>query len=120
MENSTFKLYDYQKYFLDYLIELYGGEYKIVKHFLFFSVGRDNFKVSLLDGSRFNEWSFFHQNKYGNENARHLQLKCRDFEYGLFRCFTHDFNQTYGIPYSPEDFLRFREDAIKYKRGNIQ
>lgn len=116
MTTGSFKLYDYQQYFLDYLIELYGGEYKIVNHFLFFSVGNDTFKVSLLDGSRFNEWSFFHQNKFGNTTARHLQLKCRDFEYGLFKCFTHEFNKTYDIPYSNEDFFRFREDAIKYKR----
>ena len=53
-------LYDYYKYFLNYLILLYGGTYEIQGHILFMTCGDDEFKVSLLDGSRFNEYTFYH------------------------------------------------------------
>ena len=56
-------LYDYHKYFLNYLILLYGGTYKIKDTILFMWCGDDEFHVNLLDGSRFNRYTFFHKNK---------------------------------------------------------
>lgn len=110
-------LYDYHKYFLNYLIQLYGGSYEIQGTILFLTCGNDEFKVNLLDNSRFNKYTFFHKNHY-NRGHFHKQFDCRDLEYGLFRCFTHEFNIKYGIPYNKEDWWRFEKDALKYKLLN--
>ena len=59
-------LYDYHKYFLNYLIALYGGSYEVQGHILFMYAGNDIFKVSLLDGSRFDKFTFFHKNYNAN------------------------------------------------------
>lgn len=111
-------LYDYYKYFLNYLVHLYGGSYEVQGHILFIYCENDIFKVSLLDGSRFNKFTFFHKNYKSNNGYFHKQFDCRDLEYGLFRCFTHEFNIKYGIPYSKEDWWRFEKDALKYKMLN--
>lgn len=108
-------LYDYQKYFLNYLIILYGGTYEIRNTTLFIYVGNDEFHVNLLDGSRFDKYDFFHRNKTTNTKYCHKQLECKDLEYGLFRCFTHGFNKQYGIPYNKEDWWKFEADALRYK-----
>lgn len=107
-------LYDYYKYFLNYLMLLYGGSYEVKDHMLFLYCGNDEFKVSLFDGSRFGKYTFFHKNTT-NKGYFHKQLECRDLEYGLFRCFTHDFGKKYGIPYHLDDWKRFEKDALKYK-----
>lgn len=108
-------LYDYYKYFLNYLIFLYGGSYKLKDTMLFIYCGDDRFHVNLLDGSRFDKYTFYHKNKASNTKYSHKQLECRDLEYGLFRCFTHNFNKKYEIPYDKEDYKRFAKDALKYK-----
>ena len=108
-------LYDYHKYFLNYLIHLYGGSYQIKDHILFMHCGDDMFKVSLLDGSRFNKFTFYHRNHKTNVGHFHKHMDCRDLEYGLYRCFTHDFNIKCGIPYNKEDWKRFEKDALRYK-----
>ena len=59
-------LYDYHKYFLNYLVLLYGGSYEVQGHILFMYSGKDTFKVSLLDGSRFNKFTFFHKFSFKN------------------------------------------------------
>ena len=107
-------LYDYYKYFLNYLIILYGGNYQVDNTILFVRCGSDEFKVSLLDGSRFGKFTFYHRNKAAARGF-HKQLECRELEYGLFRCFTHEFDNTYDIPYDKEDYKRFAKDALKYK-----
>ena len=112
-------LYDYYKYFINYLILLYGGSYKIEGTMLFIYCGSDEFKVNLLDGSRFDKYTFFHKNYKANHGHFHKQLECRDLEYGLYRCFTHEFNYIYGITSGPEDYKRFAKDALKYKILNI-
>lgn len=112
-------LYDYHKYFLNYLITLYGGSYEVQGHILFMYSGNDIFKVSLLDGSRFDKFTFFHKNYKANLGHFHKQFDCHDLEYGLYKCFTHDFNTKYGIPYSTEDWKRFEKDALKYKLLDI-
>jgi hypothetical protein len=108
-------LYDYYKYFINYLILLYGGSYKIEGTILFIYCGSDEFKVNLLDGSRFDKYTFFHKNYKANHGHFHKQLECRDLEYGLFRCFTHEFNYRYEITSNPEDYKRFAKDVLKYK-----
>lgn len=109
-------LYDYHKYFINYLILLYGGSYKIQNSILFIFCGDDEFKVSLLDGSRFDKYTFFHKNNGGTNCGHfHKQFECRELEYGLFRCFTHDFNVKYNIYNHSEDYKRFAKDALKYK-----
>ena len=114
-------LYDYHKYFINYLILLYGGSYKIQNSILFIFCGDDEFKVSLLDGSRFDKYTFFHRNSGGSNYGHfHKQFECRDLEYGLFKCFTHDFNVKHNIYNHPEDYKRFAKDALKYKILNIE
>ena len=108
-------LYDYYKYFLNYLITLYGGSYELQGHMLFMYAGNSIFKVSLLDGSRFNKFTFYHKNYKANLGHFHKQFDCHDLEFGLYKCFTHDFNIKYGIHYSKEDWVRFKEDTLKYK-----
>lgn len=108
-------LYDYYKYFLNYLILLYEGSYIIKGTTLYMYCGNDEFHVNLLDGSRFDKYTFFHRNNVSDKQYCHKQLECRDLEYGLYRCFTHDFNKKYGIPYDKEDYKRFAKDALKYK-----
>ena len=113
-------LYTYHKYFLNYLIHLYGGSYEVQGHILFMYCGDDVFKVSLLDGSRFDRFTFYHKNSSGSNCGHfHKQFECRELEYGLFRCFTHDFNVKYGIYNHKEDWKRFEKDALKYKMLNI-
>lgn len=112
-------LYDYHKYFLNYLICLYGGSFQVHGHILFMYCGDDVFKVSLLDGSRFNRFTFFHGNHKANFGHFHKHLECRDLEFGIFRCFTHSFDNEIGIPYNKEDWRRFKKDALKYKLLNI-
>ena len=73
------------------------------------------FKVSLLDGSRFNRYTFFHKNHVPYDGHFHKHMDCVDLEYGMYRCFTHAFNKKNGIPYSKEDWKRFEKDALKYK-----
>lgn len=111
-------LYDYHKYFLNYLVYLYGGSYKVNGKFLYMYVSDDVFMVNLLDGSRFNKYTFYHQNHAAKKEYFHKQLECRDLEYGIFRCFTHSFNKEYGIPFDKEDWLCFERDALKYKMLN--
>lgn len=108
-------LYDYYKYFLNYLIILYGGTYQVQGTILFMTCGNDEFKVNLLDGSRFDKFTFYHKNRAANQGHFHKQLECRDLEYGLYRCFTHEFNKLYDISYSKEDWWKFEADALKYK-----
>lgn len=112
-------LYDYHKYFLNYLIHLYGGSYKVQGHILFIHCGKDTFRVSLLDGSRFDKFTFYHKNHKFDTDYWHKQFDCHDLEYGLYRCFTHDFNTTYDIPFNKEDWCRFEKDVLKYKLLNI-
>jgi hypothetical protein len=81
--------------------------------------GDDMFKVSLLDGSRFNQFTFFHKNHVPYNGHFHKHMTCRDLEFGIFRCFTHSFDKEIGIPYSKEDWKRFENDALKYKMLNI-
>lgn len=107
-------LYDYYKYFLNYLIYLYGGSYEVKNKFLYMYIDEDVFIVNLLDGSRFNKFTFYHQNHVANKHF-HKQLTCKDLECGIFRCFTHAFNKKYDIPYSKEDWICFEKDALKYK-----
>lgn len=107
-------LYDYYKYFLNYLIYLYGGSYEVKNKFLYMYIDEDVFIVNLLDGSRFNKFTFYHQNHVANKHF-HKQLTCKDLEYEIFRCFTHAFNKKYDIPYSKEDWICFEKDALKYK-----
>lgn len=59
--------------------------------------------------------SCFHKNYKANLGHFHKQFDCHDLEYGLYRCFTHDFNIKYSIPYGKEDWVRFKKDALKYK-----
>lgn len=108
-------LYDYHKYFLNYLVYLYGGSYEVKDSFLCIHSGKDTFVVNLFDGSRFGKFTFYHKNHFGDRKFLHKQIMCRDLEYGIFRCFTHSFNREYGIPYSREDWERFEQDALKYK-----
>lgn len=108
-------LYDYYKYFINYLILLYGGSYKIKNTTLFIYCGSDEFHVNLLDGSRFDKYTFFHKNQAANTQYFHKQFECRDLEFGLYKCFTHDFNKKIGIPFNKEDWWRFEKDALKYK-----
>lgn len=108
-------MFDYHRYFLNYLIILYGGKYEIKNTTLFLYIGNDAFYVNLLDGSRFGKYTFFHKNNATNTKYCHKQLECKDLEYGLFRCFTHEFNKQYEIPYSKEDWWRFEADALRYK-----
>lgn len=108
-------LYDYHKYFINYLILLYGGSYKIKNTTLFIYCGCDEFHVNLLDGSRFDKYTFFHKNQAANTQYFHKQFECRDLEFGLYKCFTHDFNKKIGIPFNREDWWRFEKDALKYK-----
>jgi hypothetical protein len=75
----------------------------------------DVFKVSLLDGSRFDEFTFYHKNHVPYDGHFHKHFVCRDLEYGVYRCFTHAFNKIYQIPYDKEDWKRFEKDALKYK-----
>lgn len=112
-------LRDYYKYFLNYLVFLYGGSYEVQEYQLFIYSDQNVFKVSLFDGSRFGEFSFYHKNHVPYNGYFHKHLTCRDLEYGIFRCFTHAFNKKYGIPYSKEDWKRFEKDALKYKMLNI-
>ena len=112
-------LYDYYKYFINYLILLYGGSYKIEGTMLFIYCGNDLFKVNLLDGSRFDKYTFFHKNHKANHGHFHKHIECRDLEFGLFRCFTHSFDNEIGIPWDKEDWLRFKRDALQYKLLNI-
>lgn len=111
-------LYDYHKYFLNYLVYLYGGSYKVKGTFLYICSGKDVFVVNLLDGSRFGKFTFYHKNHIKRKEYLHKQLVCAELEYGIFRCFTHSFNQEYGIPYSKEDWKCFERDALKYKMLN--
>lgn len=113
-------LYDYYKYFINYLILLYGGSYKVKDSTLFIYCGDDEFHVNLFDGSRFGKFTFFHRNKAADKRYHHKQLECKDLEYGLYRCFTHDFCKKYDIPYSKEDWQRFEKDALKYKILNVE
>lgn len=108
-------LYDYHKYFLNYLVYLYGGSYEVQGHILFMYSGNDVFKVSLLDGSRFDKFTFYHKNHVPYDGHFHKHMECRDLEYGIFRCFTHSFNKENGIPFNKEDWWRFEKDAVKYK-----
>ena len=108
-------LYDYHKYFINYLIFLYGGRYEIRDTILFIWCGDDRFHVNLLDNSRFGKYTFFHKNRAYRQQYCHKQFDCRDLEFGLFKCFTHDFNKKYGIPYTTEDWIRFKNDALTYK-----
>ena len=112
-------LYDYYKYFLNYLIHIYGGSYEVQGHMLFMWSGEDVFKVSLFDGSRFNKFTFFHKNHVYHDRYYHKQFECKDLEYGIWRCFTHSFNRKIGISYSKEDWTRFEKDVLKYKLLNI-
>ena len=113
-------LYDYHKYFLNYLIITYGGSYNVQGTILFVTCGDDEFKVNLLDGSRFNKYTFFHKNNSFNHGHFHVQLKCDTLEFGLYRCFTHDFNKKNGISFDKEDWWRFEADALKYKILNYE
>lgn len=106
-------LYNYHKYFLNYLVYLYGGTYKVQGYQLFMYSGNDVFRVSLFDGNRFGQFTFYHKNS--RDGYFHKQLVCRDLEYGIFRCFTHSFNKENDIPYSKDDWIRFEKDALKYK-----
>lgn len=108
-------LYDYHKYFLNYLVHLYGGSYEVQGHIMFMYSGSDVFKVSLLDASRFNQFTFFHKNHIPYDGYFHKHMTCKDLEFGIFRCFTHSFNKEIGIPYNKEDWRRFEKDALKYK-----
>lgn len=81
--------------------------------------GDDAFKVSLLDGSRFDRFTFFHKNYKANLGHFHKQFDCHDLEYGLYKCFTHDFNVKYSIQSKTEDWKRFKRDALKYKLLDI-
>lgn len=112
-------LYDYHKYFLNYLICLYGGSYEVQSHILFMYSGDDVFKVSLLDGSRFNQFTFFHKNHKPYDGHFYKHITCKNLEFGIFRCFTHSFDNEFGIPYSKEDWKRFERDALKYKLLDI-
>ena len=112
-------LYDYHKYFLNYLVLLYGGSYEVQGHILFMYSGKDTFKVSLLDGSRFNKFTFFHRNQTVNTGFFHKQMTCRDLEYGIFRCFTHSFDRENNIQFDKENWEYFKRDALKYKLLNI-
>ena len=103
----------------DYHIVLYGGSYEVQGHILFMYAGKDIFKASLLDGSRFDRFTFYHKNYKANLGHFHKQFDCHDLEYGLYKCFTHDFNVKYGIPYGKEDWKRFEKDALKYKLLNV-
>lgn len=111
-------LYDYYKYFLNYSVAIYGGTYKVDDTVLFIVCGNDEFKVSLLDGSRFGEFTFYHKNKKPRNGYFHKHLVVKDLEYGIFRCFTHEFNREYGIRYNKDDWRRFEQDAVKYKLIN--
>jgi hypothetical protein len=93
---------------------LYGGSYEVKGSILFIRCGNDEFKVNLFDGRKFGKYTFFHKNK-SNKGYFHKQLECKDLEYGLFRCFTHNFNKLYNISYSKEDWWKFEADALKYK-----
>ena len=112
-------LYDYHKYFLNYLVYLYGGSYDVQGYMLFMYSGKDVFKVSLLDGSRFNKYTFFHKNHVRYDGHLHKHFESKDLEYGIFRCFTHSFGKENDIPYDKEDWKRFEKDALKYKMLNI-
>ena len=108
-------LYTYYKYFLNYLVHLYGGSYEVKGYLLFIYSGDDVFKVSLLDGSRFDKFTFFHKNHVFYDGHFHKHLTCNDLEYGIFRCFTHSFDKENNIPYDKENWVRFEQDALKYK-----
>ncbi len=113
-------LYDYYKYFLNYLVCLYGGSYEVKGHLLFMYSGNDIFKVSLLDGSRFDKFTFYHKNHVPYDGHFHKHMSCKDLEFGIFRCFTHSFNTEFDIPYDKENWHRFEKDALKYKLLNIE
>ena len=109
-------LTDYYKYFLNYLIYLYGGEYSLEGTLLFLRNDKDVFKVNLLDGSRFNKFTFFHQNKLGhNVGHFHKQFCSHTLEWGLFKAFTHQLNLDIGYYSTQEDWHRFEKDVLKYK-----
>ena len=112
-------LYDYHKYFLNYLVYLYGGSYEVQNYWLFMYSGKDVFRVNLFDGNRFGQFTFYHKNNISRDGHFHKQLTCRDLEYGIFRCFTHSFDKENGIPYDKEDWRRFEKDALKYKMLDI-
>ncbi|MGN0246938.1 MAG: hypothetical protein ACI4DK_13370 [Lachnospiraceae bacterium] len=113
-------LYDYYKYFVNYLILLYGGSYEIRNSTLFMFCGNDEFYVNLFDGSRFGEYTFFHKNYKFDTKYFHKQFTCKQLEFGMYQCFTHDFNKKYNISYKKEDWKRFEKDALKYKILDIE
>ena len=108
-------LYDYTKYFLYYLIAIYGGEYEVRGTTLWIWNERDEFHVNLLDGTRFDKYTFYHRNKYGNTKYCYKQFRCEELEYGIARCLTHAFYKEIGIDFTHEDWKKISADALKYK-----
>ena len=93
-------------------------EFTIQNHtYLKLEIESDIFKVNLSDKIRFGEYTFFHQNHREDDNGQkyyHVQLKVRNFGFGIYACCTH-FQKRLGVSYNKEDWIKFRYDAIKYK-----
>lgn len=105
---------------IDYCKDIYDvtiTEFTIQNHtYLKLEIEYDIFKVNLSDKERFGEYTFFHQNSQSKDGKKyyHVQLKVRNFGFGIYACCTH-FQKRLGISYNKEDWIKFRDDAIKYK-----
>lgn len=109
---------------IDYCKDIYDvtiTEFTIQNHtYLKLEIESDIFKVNLSDKIRFGEYTFFHQNSREDDNGQkyyHVQLKVKNFGFGIYACCTH-FQKHLGISYNKKDWIKFREDAIKYKMNS--
>jgi hypothetical protein len=106
----------YQNSFIKFCIDNYGGSYSIVDNLLVMQVDTDLFKVNLTDKERFGSYTLYHKsnNRLDGKVCFHVQCKTRNLDFALFVSFVHKFNKNLGIKFEKEDFMRFKQDCIKY------
>lgn len=115
---SALHLTSIQQAVLNYCIFNYGGSCVREDDLLRIFVNGDEFYINTTDGKRFGHYTIYHRNQSRHIDGVkrfHVQVQVNNLAYAFFVCFTHAFNKNYNILNRPEDYKRFKEDAIKYK-----
>lgn len=103
-------------YIIQYLKNIYGGRASYKGSSLYLIINNEIYRVNLNEGRQEGCYTFY------CIGAQHtgIQLKDKNLLRGIFLVWCSKFNESFGIVATEEDWLKFAEDAYKYRKGECK